>query len=175
MIVNKDSFEKEFSNTFGNLSRESLSAIETKRVRFELGEDFFSNERIDLAIKKSTLILEYYFLTSDIWMRIIIWDKEQKNSLINLLKEYLKDKLNYFFEGVYNGEDILYIYCNVYNPPLIISIASLIINFEQGKEPSANITCYFINFVNAVIANIYDDRGMDVVSFPAGASEGVEK
>lgn len=32
------------------------------------------------------------------------------------------------------------------------------------EEPSANITCYFINFKRPIIINVYDDRGMDIYS-----------
>jgi len=32
----------------------------------------------------------------------------------------------------------------------------------MAKTPSANITCYFINFNSKLIINIYDDRGLDI-------------
>jgi hypothetical protein len=44
------------------------------------------------------------------------------------------------------------------------SVITSIINYEMAEEPSANITCYFINFEKPVIINVYDDRGMDIYS-----------
>jgi len=38
-----------------------------------------------------------------------------------------------------------------------------IINYENGREPSADITCY-VNFEIPILVNIYDDRGMNVIS-----------
>ena len=39
-----------------------------------------------------------------------------------------------------------------------------IINYDLTFTPSANITCYFVDFGEPIIVNIYDDRGCDIYS-----------
>ncbi|WP_214228786.1 DUF3885 domain-containing protein [Pedobacter sp. B4-66] len=43
----------------------------------------------------------------------------------------------------------------------------------MAEEPSANITCYFVDFDRSIIVNIYDDRGMDVYSPNKAIIEGL--
>lgn len=51
-----------------------------------------------------------------------------------------------------------------YDEVICENIAKLIIHHDMALEPSVNITCYFMNFDLPAIVNIYDDRGMDIVS-----------
>jgi len=45
---------------------------------------------------------------------------------------------------------------------IIDSINTLIINYDLGESPALNITCFFMDFQNTVLINVYDDRGMDI-------------
>lgn len=162
MITSKEIFEEEFLLIFGNINRSNLSTFKGPKMRIELGGDKYSfDERVRQAKHRSMCVLNYCFQSSEIWMRIIIWDKLERDKIIT---EVVKYKEADFFEGEHEGENVLYIYLKNYIESLVENISSLIINFETGKKHSANITCYFISFSKHIIANIYDDRGMDVVA-----------
>ncbi|WP_416221955.1 DUF3885 domain-containing protein [Sphingobacterium sp. InxBP1] len=59
---------------------------------------------------------------------------------------------------------MLYVKMKKYDEFIGNYIKKLIIHHDMAIEPSANITCYYINFEIPVVINIYDDRGMDVFS-----------
>lgn len=44
------------------------------------------------------------------------------------------------------------------------NILLALVNTDFSREPSTNGECYFINSTTGLILNLYDDRGMDVIS-----------
>jgi hypothetical protein len=166
MIKNPIYFENAFTNVFGDINRTTLSNISTNRLRFELaGENESSTFRIKQAVHRSFQILNYCF-KKELWLRIILWDKSEeiflKDSGLNIHKCN-----NYFSQNVILNEEklnVLYFYYQPVDPSILNIISTLIINYDLAKEPSENITCFFIDLQNFTLANIYDDRGMDVYS-----------
>ena len=163
MIKTSINFEKQFVEKFGDIDRTTLSALNENRLRFELGSEEDGLLRIKQASDRSNQIVQYCFNELPIWLRIILWDE---NAEIDLDKAGLakKDIDNTFKSKNNQGEEVLYLYFHKCLPILISPIITSIINYDLAEDPSANITCYFINFEKAIIINIYDDRGMDVYS-----------
>jgi Domain of unknown function (DUF3885) len=162
MISNSQSFEKTFIKTFGDISRSSLASVKESRIRAELGGSLTVSNRNEQALFRSKQMLQYCFSKSPIWLRIILWDANERENLNKA--DFKLDRANLFFEDVVANEKVLYVYFKDYVELFVSPIILAIINYETNKEPFANITCYFINFSTPVILNIYDDRGMDIFS-----------
>jgi len=160
MIKNVIDFEKLFNQKFGDIDRSTLSSLIENKLRFDLGGKEVGLERIKKANDRSNQILQYCFDESPIWLRIILWDEKGE---INLRSAGLdiESADNYFRD--YTHENVLYLHFEKF-PALLNPVVTSIINYDMAEEPSANITCYFIDFDKSVIINIYDDRGMDVYS-----------
>jgi hypothetical protein len=161
MINNATEFEDDFTRTFGNINRSTLSSINENRLRFELGGEEVDSNRIKQALDRSNQILQYGFHNLDIWLRIILWSDKEEGFLekaglaTQSADSAFKQK---------NEEETLYLYYNKFSKSLIEPIITSIVNYEMAEEPSANITCYFVNFEKQLVINIYDDRGMDIYS-----------
>lgn len=161
MIESSIEFENLFIHKFGNLDRTTLSSLGEDKLRFELGGEETDSIRIRQAIDRSGQILQYCFGVSPIWLRIILWGEDDDINLKNA-GLVIKDADRTFSDK--QEEEILYLHYTKYSPFLVSPITTSIINYEMAEEPSANITCYFIDFEKLIIINIYDDRGMDVYS-----------
>jgi hypothetical protein len=159
MIESSIDFENSFIQKFGDLDRTSLGSIVENKLRFELGGEGTDSARITQAIKRSNQILQYCFDESPIWLRIILWSDEEEVNLKNAgLIVHNADKV---FRNK-GDEEILYLYFKKYLSFQVSPIITSIINYDMAEEPSANITCYFVDLEKLILVNIYDDRGMDV-------------
>lgn len=160
-MKNPIEFEKRFVEKFGDIDRTTLSSITENRLRFELGGDETNSTRIKQAKDRSKQILEYCFSGAPVWLRIILWDSESEANLnaaglnLNLCDDNFKNE---------SEDEVLHLFAKKFGENIGEAVATSIINSEMALEPSANITCYFIDFEKSIIANIYDDRGMDVYS-----------
>lgn len=158
MIESSIDFENSFIQKFGDLDRASLSSLGKSKSRFELGGEGTDLDRIKQATERSNQILQYCFDESPIWLRIILWSDDEEENLKNAgLVVQNADKA---FRN--EEEEILYLYFEKYSSLQVSSVITSIINYDMAVEPSANITCYFVNLEKLILANIYDDRGMDV-------------
>jgi len=162
MINNSVDFENAFVEIFGNVDKTTLSAIKNNRIRIELGKESESiPDRIEQALYRSRQVFNYCF-KNQIWFRIILWDNNEieffKKSNINEYDGYFKE------ESIINETkvSVLYFYYETFPELNINSINTLNINHELGESPSLNITCLFMDFQNAVLINVYDDRGLDI-------------
>ena len=161
MIENYNDFENTFNSVFGNIDRETLALIDHNRLRVELGEEKEGENRIKQAIERSTNILKYCFKNKEMFLRIVLWNSDAKI----ILKDILLDVDNTFERDSTNDdENILYVFMKKYKENIGIFISTLIVHYDLALDPSANITCYFVNFDTPIIINIYDDRGMDIYS-----------
>lgn len=155
MIKNSKDFENSFLQQFGEIDRDTLGALKSK-IRFDLGGEGKISVRNRQALFRSRHILDYCFGDSYIWLRIILWNENEE---LNLEKAGLTlDDADPFFKDA----DILYLFFQKYAYNFVEPVVVSNINYEVAKDPSANITCYFVNFQKSLIVNIYDDRGMDV-------------
>ncbi|VTR49076.1 DUF3885 domain-containing protein [Sphingobacterium thalpophilum] len=163
MIVNNVDFEIAFTNAFGDLNRVSLSSIHDNRLRFELAGDLEETQsRIREAIERSTDILTYCFKNREVLLRILLWD----DNAVELLEKIINgtDHQAERTRDLESECDMLYVKMKKYDEFIGNYIKELIIHHDMAIEPSANMTCYYINFEIPVVINIYDDRGMDVFS-----------
>jgi hypothetical protein len=159
MIKNPDDFENKFNEVFGDVDRVTLSSLSKNKLRFELGGEGSDMNRIEQARNRSNQIFQHCFNGLPLWLRIILWDEE---AAINLNKAGLTIKSSDDYFESKNEENILYLFIKKYSFSKIDPVVSAKINYEMAEEPSANITCYFINFEKSIIVNVYDDRGMDI-------------
>lgn len=157
--VNRN-FEQLIDEAFVSLDRFSLSAI-NNRLRLELGgEDMDNDNRVRQAIDRSASVLKYCFEGKEVLLRIVLWDRESLKTIENLFAglKYEIEK-NDSFE-----DDVIYVKMEQYDEVICENIAKLIIHHDMALEPSVNITCYFMNFDIPAVVNIYDDRGLGIVS-----------
>ncbi len=164
MINNPVDFESTFVKIFGNVDMATLSAIKNNRIRLELGgENKSTSDRIRQALYRSSQVLDYCF-KNQIWFRVILWDNNEaeffEKSHINI------EECDVYFKQAIIIEEIeitiLYFYYEIFPKLIIDSINTLIINYDLGESPTLSITCFFMDFQNAVLINPYDDRGLDI-------------
>ncbi len=93
-------------------------------------------------------------------LRILLWD----DNAVELLEKLIigTDHQAERTRDLESECDMLYVKMKKYDEFIGNYIKELIIHHDMAIEPSANITCYYINFEIPVVINIYDDRGMDV-------------
>ncbi|MFA6084521.1 DUF3885 domain-containing protein [Mucilaginibacter sp.] len=161
MIDNATDFEDFFTTIFGDINRSTLSSVNENRIRFELGGEEVDSKRIAQALDRSNQILQYCLHNLDVWLRIVLWsDKEE--AFLEKAGLVIQSANNIFRQK--NNEEALYLYYDRFSKSIVKPVITSIINYDIGEEPSANITCYFINFEKQIVINIYDDRGMDIYS-----------
>lgn len=161
-IENAADYENFFLEKFGDISKSTLSSLKSQRVRFNLGEELEDEYRFQQALNRSTSILDDCFSGKDIWLRIIMWGENGLHELKSTGMDL--DIANEKIEGKEGGYDVLYLYYERYSFQIISPVVASIINYELARDPSAHITCYFVNFYHPVVVNIYDDRGCDIYS-----------
>jgi hypothetical protein len=163
MISSIKEFEDVFEQTFGDINKESLSTVPFNRIRFALGDDLPNiDKKVKQVVYRCDQILNDCFAKKDIWLRIILWDRKEKDNLLNAGLNVMY--ADFILEGNFEGNNILILYKKKFSGSFLKPIILSNINFEIGKNPFAHITCYFINFSIPLVINIYDDRGMDIVS-----------
>lgn len=151
-----------FLDRFGDISKITLSNIKKNRIRINLGEDLDGKSRVNQALKRSKAVLDFCFKGKEIWLQIILWDNDALIALktAGINPDYADNKL----EWKEDDNNFLGLNYKQYSFQKILPICLSIINFDLAYSPSANITCYFIDFVEPIIVNIYDDRGCDIYS-----------
>lgn len=161
MVNDFNDFEKQFTESFGDINRTTLSEIQENRLRLELGADRSDLGRIMQASSRSKRVLQYCFQNLPFWLRIILWSESEEKNL-EQAGLTVKDADIVFRHK--SEDEVLYLYFEKYSNTIANSVITSIVNYEMAEEPSANVTCYFINFERSLIINIYDDRGMDIYS-----------
>ncbi|MEA5260822.1 hypothetical protein VB264_23685 [Arcicella aquatica] len=109
------------------------------------------------------------------WLVLKIWDVplgtftqlENAGFEINLSDSIFEDNFNdsIIKENYTQNDKILLINYKKYDFEKIRPVIQCIAAYELGIEPSANINAYLISFDNIyVLINLYDDRGMEVLT-----------
>ncbi len=161
-IEDKSDFETIFQDRFGDMSKITLYNIKKNRIRINLGEDLDGESRVNQALERSKAILDFSFKGKEIWLQIILWDND---ALIELKTAGINpDDADNRLEWKEDDNYFLALNYKQYSFQKILPICLSIINFDLAYSPSANITCYFIDFVEPIVVNIYDDRGCDIYS-----------
>lgn len=161
----KKIFHKNFTN-----------GIEHKIVFEMSGNIKDENLRVKNVIQRFKEISEAVFINKDIWIALIMWNnsmgtykdlqdcKFKTDEATLLLEGDINDKIFHFDD--YEDCKIIYLYYNKYDFAKVEPLVTAIAGFELGVEPSANVNAYFLNFQedNAVLLNLYDDRGMELIT-----------
>jgi hypothetical protein len=168
IINNAKDFEFVFKNTFGDISRSDLlyKFEEDNVLQIELGgQGKDVAQRLEQAFVRSNTVLQYCLGGKSIWLRMIFWtNREEKNLAdagfkIHKAAKIIKQKVQFERSGEY---EVLYIHFKRYLKVRFSSVVRSILNYDMVIEPSAQITCYYINFKSKLIINIYDDRGLSI-------------
>lgn len=162
MILNSNDFNNSYNRIFPQINTNTLSVLKTNRIRIELGANKKGKKRVEQCLFRCDEILKYCFGDQDIWIRTTLWSDAEKENLVNAGFKF--NKADLIFEENREENHILFIYKRQYSLSFFNPIILSIINYEINEVPFANITCYFINFSTPLIINIYDDRGMDIMS-----------
>ncbi len=75
-IKDKSDFDTIFQDRFGDISKITLSNIKKNRIRINLGEDLDGKSRVNQALKRSKVVLDFCFKGKEIWLQIILWDND---------------------------------------------------------------------------------------------------
>ena len=151
-----DVFSKE---TFGHSKFNTLTDVVDK-IRLELGGEKGDDEyRATLAYERALDVLNTTFAGKNIWLRVILWDTIITNEELGI-----NDPDLIKFDIKTENSRTLYLHCSQYDTYIVGLILKLIINYELAIEPGLNIQCFYCNFDLPVLVNVYDDRGMDIVT-----------
>jgi hypothetical protein len=102
------------------------------------------------------------YLSNSVYIRLILWNKNNEQDLnIQVLNKV--DKFRCDCSIIDNGV-VGYYHINNFDISQINELVQAHINFELGLEPSINATIYYIDFEAKVLINLYDDRGLDIIS-----------
>lgn len=161
------------------------------RIGFKMGENLRGKKRIDQVVKRFEEISNAVFGGDEIWVLLIIWDAngENKKKLIdigfdiNLASNYAYGKIDdgvivkeKFAEDAFEDAKILYIKYDQYSFNYILPLVYSKTGFELAFENTAQITAYFMSFSkHPVLLNLYDDRGMELLSHDKEVIDSVAK
>jgi len=156
-ITNARVFEQSSKKLFGMANISSLSGSSDK-IRFDLGGDFESDQRVEIAHQRASEVLTYIYNKKEIWIKITLWSKKDEQELESLL-----NKSDIIFQKETKGQKLIYLYFEQFELSIVDPLIKAIIGFELGYDYGLNITCLYYNFEIPALTNIYDDRGMDIV------------
>ncbi len=159
-----DNLDSHFEKVFKDTSLGTLFGSGLERDRFHI-ENFESNEiRIAFANMFLTTSLQGKF-----WIRLSLYNNLDKN-----LKELIsagfdvKFHEDAFQKAIEEGT-VIWKEFDRYSIQIFKPLLESHLNFEIGLSPAINAICYFVNFDDGIVINIYDDRGMDIVFNDAGS------
>lgn len=159
-IENRADYERMFLDNFGDISKTTLGEIKEDRVRIDLGGDLEDGFRVKQALERGKAVLDCCFEGKGIWLHITLWGDDELTALKKAgMNPDVADKNLDWNE---DGNDVLCLYYKQYSFEKVLPLALSVINYELAFDPSANIACYFIDFNEPVVVNIYDDRGCDI-------------
>lgn len=162
-------FERWFHRSFPGTSFRTLSTSPQPRLRFEMGGECEGAIRHERVVTRALRILDHLFRGGSIWLRIECWGESGPNTVepcMNDLQQCgFRDDADCRLSLLEEDSYILLLFWRRYRPDIVEPIVRAIAGFELGIMPSANVRCYFVSFDDdPAVANLYDDRGMDVVA-----------
>lgn len=157
-IRNAAKFDSLSRAVFGHETFLTFADVEYK-IRLELGGNLDGKKRADFAYARAAEVIDSIFVGINMWLRIELWSINVQYSQLGI-----QDPNTIVFKHQGKESTILYVYYPAYTKEIISSILHAIINFDLALTPSIDMKCYFYNFDIPVVANAYDDRGMDIVT-----------
>lgn len=137
-------------------------------IRFELNTNTeFQADRqlLHQIYSRAITIFEDCFISSNkIWFLVRREDDLKIRRRGPFFNKYLQSEtlrqLNYIKINENHYYGVKCEYHNIRYKKLLQDLA----NFEMGMKPATNEECFFINIDKKIIFNMYDDRGVDVIS-----------
>lgn len=171
-MINKAEFIENYKKHFRN--NDELQIV------FNMGERRRGKARLNQVQNRFREISSDVFKDGEIWVLLVIWNasEDNKNTLINggfdidlasnfyigQIQDDLIEKDN-FCEEAFDDAEILYIRYENYSFDMIFPLVHMLAGFDLGVQDTINILAYFISFRNQpVFLNLYDDRGMELLS-----------
>lgn len=137
----------------------TLSNVKSK-IRYELGLNYNGNERFETAFATAEKLFIKYFKDNKLWIRLILWDIKDESMLLHSALYPLNDFLK--FKVINDDSLVLYFLLEKFDFTVVEGLVKSSIGYELGIEDTLNITCFYFN--DLIILNVYDDRGLDVVT-----------
>lgn len=176
---------------FINAYKRSFVTNTELKVRFEMGKNEKGNKRVRQVLERFKEISEFIFQDEEIWVLLVIWDAngQNKKELLNSgfdetqASEYYHGHIGdglirkeLFSDDAFDDAEILYLKYQNYSfskiRPIVYSKAA----FELGFKNTAGIVAYFMSFKDKpILLNLYDDRGMEVLSHDNNIISAVER
>ncbi|KAA0991033.1 DUF3885 domain-containing protein [Dyadobacter aurulentus] len=171
--MNKQEFIRDYKKLF--------SQNNEFKIRFEMGGNIRSKKkRVKQVLTRFEEISNVVFMKKEIWVLLIIWDFKMDNNEklirlgfdIDLAKNYYFGKVNdgliemkYFDQEVLDEAEILYLEYGSYSFRDILPLVHSSAGFDLAMENTAGLSAYYISFSKEpVLLNLYDDRGMELLS-----------
>lgn len=159
-----DKIEKRIEMVFGKIQLNSISSIMDNRIRIENYQR--NTNDIQLSYKNSAKVLEAIYEGKEVWLRVILWEHD---SFDNLLKcGFTSSDFVVILEREVGFNELTvavkYLQLQEFRIESLSPFIKAVINFDLGINPMSNITCFYLNFDVPALVNIYDDRGIDVLT-----------
>jgi hypothetical protein len=158
IITNPETFDSLSKNLFKHHNFKSLRDTALPRIRFTFENDIDEQKNDYVIFNQVSNIFNEIFSGKDLWLRITFWDKN-----FDLFDLAIPPKYQKFYTNT-EEEKIVYVYIPEYSISLIAPILQSIIGYELATDLGKNIQCFFYDFNSSAVANLYDDRGMDIVT-----------
>ncbi len=115
------------------------------------------------AVDQASMVILKLLKDKRVWLRIILWDETNTNILKNEILLPIFENLK--SSKIEDGSLVLFYYFDLFDITKVESIIKSSIYYDQALLPSINSTCFYFSFDdNPTIINIYDDRGMHVIT-----------
>ena len=163
-MINAYNIENKIEEVFGKIPLNTISSVSENRIRIENSQDDLADNK--LSFINSMKILESIFEDKEVWIQIVLW---KDNSLDNLIKcgfNKTDFSSNFNREIIFNEANVIvkYLHLNKFSVVSVTPFIKAVINYDLGIDPLSDITCFYLNFDIPALVNIYDDRGIDVLT-----------
>ena len=169
MIITSENFDKLSKSIFKHQAFSTLTDSKMPRIRFGFNGDLNDEQKLSITTKQVANIFDTIFYRKEMWLRITIWDPKLNFPSLEIPDKYIKFNVNTARKRT------TYVYLPNYEFPLISCIIRSIVGYELGDMVGKNIQCFFYDFGIPIVANLYDDRGMDVVTNNSDLKELISK
>lgn len=151
------------------------------QLKFEMGGSIkIKIKRVAQVLNRFEEVSNTIFLNEEIWVLLIIWDAK-KSSISKLFseefttnnpKKYYKGEINdglietnNFDQGAFDEAEIFYLQYSQYSFDKVIKLVYSSAGFDLAIENTIGITAHYVSFKREpILLNIYDDRGMELLS-----------
>lgn len=160
-MISYKEIDNKVLNVFGLKNFTTLSNVKTKN-RYELGKNHVGHDRFVIAHLLATKLLKETFDNKKLWIRLVLWDEKDESVLENPIIFPLLDSLK--FKKIKDNSLVLYYLLDKIDFNKIDGLIKSSVGYELGIDNTLNISCFYFDIDFSTILNIYDDRGLDIVT-----------